>query len=90
MKRCQSCWLRSRLDPGFSADQSIAALLQLFPRPQAIRALPKDTTVEVSVAIYTRSGRPGLCLSSEVIHALAEIGARLDVDTYDLTGMEKP
>ena len=69
-------------------DQAVMTLIDLFPDRAAFRRLPAGAEVQLTCAVYGYRERPGLYLSGTAMAALAEIGANLDVDTYDLSEVE--
>ena len=77
--------LRSPVDPQrASAEEAVNALLAQFPSLKAFAALPAAADIQLTCTIYGHDERPGLWLSKDVIARLAQIGASLDVDVYDL------
>ncbi len=77
--------LRSPADPErTSAEEAVNALLAQFPRLTAFAALPAEAEIQLTCTIYGHDERPGLWLSKDVMARLAQIGANLDVDIYDL------
>lgn len=89
-RRHENGWqLRSPADP-FTAtpEDSVSALLALFPNLEFFRHLPHGSHVQMTCTLYGLKERPFLFLSAAVIRQLSEISADLDVDIYDLSGVE--
>jgi hypothetical protein len=76
--------LSSPVDPeNATAEDAVHALLDLLPNRKVFAALPAECEVVVSCTIYGYEERPYCCIATEDIKRLAEIGATLDIDTYD-------
>jgi hypothetical protein len=77
--------LSSPVDPeNATAEDAVRALLDLVPHRKAFATLPRECEVVVSCTIYGYEERPYCAIAREDIKRLAEIGATLDIDTYDL------
>jgi hypothetical protein len=76
--------LHSGLPKTASLDEHMEALLSTVkPAKAKIRHLSLDDIVEVSCVIYSAT-RPALNFGSSVIRQLAEMGASLDIDLYNI------
>jgi hypothetical protein len=83
----QSGWMRESPVDAFKTtpEQSIAALLALFPDHGAFARLPPPSEIEVSATLYGLTERPYFSLSARLLAQLGAIGADLDLDIYDLS-----
>lgn len=78
--------LRSPVDPhNTTPEQSVASLLALLPNLSVFKRLPQATEVQLTCTIYGLTERPYFYLPHDLILQLAEIGASLDIDPYDLS-----
>jgi len=60
-------------------------LLQILaPQASRFQALPASAEVELACVIYAADDRPAIHLSADVVRQLAQLGAGIDVDYYDL------
>lgn len=76
----------SPVDPGRTTpEESVAALLALFPDLSAFARLPRPSEVEVSSTLFGHKERPYFSLSARYLAQLGAIGADLDLDIYDLS-----
>jgi Domain of unknown function (DUF4279) len=66
-------------------EESVGALLPLFPDLSAFTRLPQGSHVQLTLTLYAYKERPYFFLSSRYVAQLAMIRADLDVDIYDLS-----
>jgi hypothetical protein len=70
---------------GTDLDERVSALMdQITPRADRFASLPPGSEVELSCVIYISVPSPVLGLSARNVKRLAELGAHLDLDVYDL------
>lgn len=78
--------IRSPVDPTqSSADEAVQALIDRLPDRGAFSRLPATSEVQLTITLFSYEDRPFLWLSKTTLSRVAEIGASLDVDVYDLT-----
>jgi hypothetical protein len=67
-------------------DEQVEKLLEIIePYKDNFSKLPKGTHIELSCFLYSYKERPIIGFSAESIKKLAEIGASIDVDSYDFS-----
>ncbi len=88
----QNGWLKKSPVDQFQTtpEESIAALLLLFPDLSAFLRLPPACQVQLTSTLYGYKERPHFFLSSQYVAQLAAIRADLDVDVYDLSNSPQP
>jgi hypothetical protein len=69
-------------------EESVAALLALFPDLSAFARLPEPSQVELGATLFGYKDRPYFFLPARYLAALGTIGADLDLDVYDLSASE--
>jgi len=69
-----------------SIDKQVDILLDIiYPKKKNFLSLPESCFIELSCVVYSYKERPIICFSAEQVRKLAEIGACIDVDSYDLS-----
>jgi hypothetical protein len=88
----QNGWMKeSPVDPDRTTpEESVAALLALFPDASVFGRLPRPSQVEVSSTLYGYTERPYFSLGARYLAHLGAIGADLDLDIYDLSNSAEP
>jgi hypothetical protein len=91
IKHRQNGWmLQSSLSKDTPLREQIESLLDIvLPRKGVLRKLPNGSEKSILCAVYSVDGRPDISLPADVIIAIAEIGANLDLDLYLLPSEEK-
>lgn len=85
IKEKKNGWvLQSRQDSQSPLEQHISSLLsRAKPVADKIKKFSEDSTVELSCAIYDTAA-PALYFEKEVMRAIENLGASLDIDLYIL------
>lgn len=88
MKYKANGWrLSSPCDPFSSTvEEQVNALLDIIiPHAPVFSKLPRGTYIELSCFMYTYKERPLVGFTAEQVKKLAQIGAAIDLDIYDLS-----
>jgi hypothetical protein len=56
----------------------------VLPRKQLFQKLPQGSKIAIYCVVYSTLGRPDISLEPEMVKAIAELGAALDFDLYQL------
>jgi Domain of unknown function (DUF4279) len=86
VRRKQNAWmLRSNMPNDTPFVTQLQSLLDaIMPKKELFSKLPPNSGVEISCVAYTTHGRPDISLPADMIKAIAEIGAELNFDLYQL------
>lgn len=90
LHRMNGWQLTSPVDPpNATAEAAVSALLDLLPDRTAFAKLPPEVEIQLTCTIFGYEERPYCYLRKEDVKRLAEIGANIDIDTYDLDDYDR-
>lgn len=76
--------------PSGDLEQQLDSLFDvLLPRIPAIKQLPDQAYISVYCGITAYTERPAIFFETRHIQALAALGAVLDIDVYDYSGLDE-
>ena len=86
VRRKQNGWmLQSELLEDRPVKEHIENLLSMvMPKKERLKNIPPDAEIAIYCVVYSTLGRPDISLDPAMIKAIAELGAWVDFDLYQL------